>query len=295
MNFLKQATAVEVKIGPFVDAADGVTAETGLTISQADVRLAKNGADWAQKAETTAAAHEENGWYRCLLDATDTDTCGILVLAVAESGALPVWDHFQVVEEAVYDALFAASATGALPVSAGGITTASFAAGAIDAAAIAANAIGASELAADAVTEIQSGLATAAALATVDDFLDTEIADIQARLPAALVSGRIDASVGAVAANAITAAAIATGAIDADALAADAVTEIWAKAMSDLTAVPGVTASVLDAINWMFALSRNLITQTATTQIVKKDDGTTTLGTSTQSDDGTTHSRGEWS
>jgi hypothetical protein len=125
--------------------------------------------------------------------------------------------------------------------------------------------------------------------------VETDTADIQARLPAALVSGRIDASVGAVAANAITAAAIATGAIDADALAADAVTEIWAKAMSDLTAVPGITASVLDAINWMFALSRNLITQTATTQIVKKDDGTTTLGTSTQSDDGTVHTRGEWS
>lgn len=47
-------------------------------------------------------------------------------------------------------------------------------------------------------------------LSTIDNFLDTEIADIQARLPAALVSGRIDASVGAMAANVITAAATAT-------------------------------------------------------------------------------------
>lgn len=47
--------------------------------------------------------------------------------------------------------------------------------------------------------------------------------DIQARLPAALVSGRIDASVGAMAANTITATAIATGAIDADAIADDAI------------------------------------------------------------------------
>lgn len=59
-------------------------------------------------------------------------------------------------------------------------------------------------------------LATQTSVNTIDDFLDTEIADIQARLPAALVSGRIDASVGAVAANALTASA----------LAADAVTEI---------------------------------------------------------------------
>ena len=96
------------------------------------------------------------------------------------------------------------------------------AANVITAAAIAADAIGASELAADAVTEIQSGLATAAALATVQ--ADTD--DIQARLPAALVSGRIDASVGAMAANVVTAAAIAADAIGASELAADAVTEI---------------------------------------------------------------------
>jgi hypothetical protein len=44
-----------------------------------------------------------------------------------------------------------------------------------------ANTLTASALAADAVTEIQSGLATAAALSTVDDFLDTEIAAIKAK------------------------------------------------------------------------------------------------------------------
>lgn len=53
--------------------------------------------------------------------------------------------------------------------------------------------------------------------------------DIQARLPAALVSGRIDASVGAMAAGVVTAAAIATDAIDADALSADALAEINAQ------------------------------------------------------------------
>jgi hypothetical protein len=70
---------------------------------------------------------------------------------------------------------------------------------------LAANTVTASAVAADAVTEIQSGLATAAALTTVDDFLDTEIADIQARLPAALVGGRIDANVGAISTDATAA------------------------------------------------------------------------------------------
>jgi hypothetical protein len=66
--------------------------------------------------------------------------------------------------------------------------------------------------------------------ATVHSDLD----DIQARLPAALVGGRMDSSVGAVAANAITAASIATDAIDADALAADAVAEIAAASSSSV-------------------------------------------------------------
>lgn len=45
--------------------------------------------------------------------------------------------------------------------------------------------------------------ASQTSLDTLDDFVDTEIADIQARLPAALVSGRIKAIVEAFAANAI--------------------------------------------------------------------------------------------
>lgn len=53
---------------------------------------------------------------------------------------------------------------------------------------LAADAVSAAALAADAVTEIQSGLATAAALDTVDNFLDTEVAAIKAKtdlIPAA--------------------------------------------------------------------------------------------------------------
>ncbi len=50
--------------------------------------------------------------------------------------------------------------------------------------------------------------------------------DIQARLPATLVSGRIDASVGAMAANVLTATAINADAITAAKVAADVTTEI---------------------------------------------------------------------
>lgn len=109
MEYLKQSTAIEVKLGPFLDDTDGKTPETALTITQADVRLAKGAGDWAQKNEATSLVHEENGWYRCLLDATDTATLGTLKLAINESGALPVWETYVVLAANVYDALIAAS------------------------------------------------------------------------------------------------------------------------------------------------------------------------------------------
>lgn len=78
-------------------------------------------------------------------------------------------------------------------------------------------------------------------------------------------------------------------------IAAAAVTEIWAKAMSDLAAVPGATASVLAGINWLFMLGRNKRTQSATVETVYKDDGSTAAATSTKSDSAGTFTRGEFS
>lgn len=179
MRYLKQSTSVDVGIGPFLDETDGKTAETALTITQPDIRLKKNGGAWAQKAAAQTLSHEENGWYELTLDTTDTDTCGILLVAVHESGALPVWCEFHVLEEAIYDALFAASAN-AFSGAAGSTTLTALASGSITAAVVATGAIDADAIAADAVTEIQSGLATAAALSTVAGYLDTEIAAILA-------------------------------------------------------------------------------------------------------------------
>lgn len=66
-----------------------------------------------------------------------------------------------------------------------------------------------SALAASATAEIQAGLATSAQATAIES--DTQ--DIQSRLPAALVAGRMDASVGAMAANTFTASAMATDAV----------------------------------------------------------------------------------
>jgi hypothetical protein len=113
---VKQSTAIAaIALGPFLDEADGFTAMTGLTLTQPDIRLSKNGGAFAQKNAAQTLSHMENGYYSLALDTTDTATVGTLRIHSKESGALPVWMDLQVVEEAIYDAYFAASATGLLP------------------------------------------------------------------------------------------------------------------------------------------------------------------------------------
>ena len=103
--------------------------------------------------------------------------------------------------------------------------------------AMAPNVLTASALATDAVTEIQSGLATAANVAAVE----TDTQDIQSRLPAALVGGRIDASVGAMASGVLTAAALATDAV------AEIADGVWDEAYSGHTAA-GSFGKLLDTL-----------------------------------------------
>jgi hypothetical protein len=107
-----QGVAATVTMGPAVDDTDGKTAETGLTISQADVRLMKNGAAEAQKNDTSSATHRVNGIYAVPLNATDMNTAGILTISIAESGALPLLKSIQVVPAAVYKADYDTSARG---------------------------------------------------------------------------------------------------------------------------------------------------------------------------------------
>jgi hypothetical protein len=104
-TLLKLSTAATVVLGPFVDNIDGFTAETALTIAQADIRLSKNGGAFAQTNNAAGATHMENGNYSVPLDTTDTNALGRLRVHVNESGALPVWQEFMVVPANVYDAL----------------------------------------------------------------------------------------------------------------------------------------------------------------------------------------------
>jgi len=111
MQFLKADTAVIVRIGPFVDITDGLTPETGVTLSGADEAevLKHNGVGTSSIAASTWAAISGcDGWYDLTLTTGNTDTEGLLTVVVQDDNVcLPVFVHFMVLSANVYDALFA--------------------------------------------------------------------------------------------------------------------------------------------------------------------------------------------
>lgn len=110
---LKQSTASqEIPLGYFLDSTDGDTAETGLSIANTDIKLWKNGATTLANKNSGGATHIAGGIYYTTLDATDTNTVGPMIIFVHVSGALAVRVECHVYEEAIYDALFGASAAG---------------------------------------------------------------------------------------------------------------------------------------------------------------------------------------
>lgn len=300
MIHLRQSTASqEIPLGYFVDSTDGNTEETGLTIANTDIKIWKTGATTLANKNSGGATHISNGIYYAVLDATDTDTIGPLRVFVHVSGALPVKVDCTVLDEAIYDQMFG--------------TTAFATAAAV----------------ADAVwDEATTGHTTAGTFGEqcatdIDAILVDTGTTLDGRLPAALVSGRIDASVGAMAANVLTASAINADAITAAKLAADVTTELQSglataasiAALNNLSAAqvnaevvdalatdtyaepgqgaPAATTSLAAKINYLYKNWRNRKTQTATTWSLYADDATTVDQKSTVADDGTTASKTE--
>jgi hypothetical protein len=263
------------------------------------IRVSKNGAVMVDRNSATAPAHDDDGYYRVALSATDTNTLGTLLIQYEESGVcLPGWKEFMVVPANVWDSFFGADnlqvdmtqiVGGAVPTpTTTGVpdvnverwldTLVTLGAGApdvnvasMDAGSIASGVIAAGELA-NIENEIWDALKSGHVIAnSFGDFLDIEVSSRSAPATAqtitadqnvnvnqwlgaaapALVGGRLDASVGAMAANVITAAAInsaaltaakfGAGAIDANALATDAVNEIARAILPQInTAYPNI-------------------------------------------------------
>jgi hypothetical protein len=104
--YLKQSTASqEVPLGYFVDSTDGNTEETALTIANTDIKIWKTGATTLANKNSGGATHISNGIYYAVLDATDTNTLGSLVIYVHVAGALSVKLECLVLAANVYDSL----------------------------------------------------------------------------------------------------------------------------------------------------------------------------------------------
>jgi hypothetical protein len=141
-GYLRQSTAVDILLGPFLDDADGDTPDTDATL---DVEVSKNGQALANKSDATVPVHDAaasvTGYYNCELDATDTGTLGILTVVAHHADDLPIRQDYQVVTAKWWDSM-CSSATidvNVTAMAANVITAASIAAAAIDNATFAAD------------------------------------------------------------------------------------------------------------------------------------------------------------
>lgn len=189
--FLRQSTtSQEIQLGPFLDATDGDTTMTGLTIANTDIKIWKHGATTVANKNSGGATHMSGGqgMYSAVLDDTDTDTLGMLEVSVHVATALAVLRRFVVLPAQVYDSLILGSdklqvhtdeltaalitstvladnAITANKIASNAIAAAKIADDALTAAKFATDSISADALAADAIAEIQTGVADPAAIA----------------------------------------------------------------------------------------------------------------------------------
>lgn len=331
---LRQSTASqEIPLGQFVDSTDGNTEENGLTIANTDIKLWKQGATTLASKNSGGATNISNGVYYCVLDATDTDTLGGLDVFVHVAGALCVKQECVVLSAANYDAsispatslltvnatqlagqtitaaagvTFPTSVASPTNITAGTITTVTTVTNQVtaDVTAISGDTVAANNAEAffdgtgyagtNNVIPLVTTTTTATNLTnapTNGDLTATMKTSVTTAATAATptaaavtgnVGGNVTGSIGSLAAQAKT---------DVNAEVLDVlVTDVFAEPAT----VPAATASLKDKIGWQAVLARNKITQTATTQTVRNDGDSGTIGAATVSDNGTTATRDEF-
>lgn len=113
--FIRQNDTGKIGIGPAVSISDGYTAVTTLSLATADSARARLGDDTTVDISgyTMAAITNMDGYYDLTLQTGVTDTVGPLDILIEDvSLCLPIAMRFYIVEETVYDALYAASSAG---------------------------------------------------------------------------------------------------------------------------------------------------------------------------------------
>ena len=110
MQEIRQSTEIKVRIGSAVDATDGVTPETGMSLATADQTelLKHNGAVTVDvSANTFAVVTGCDGWYDLTLTTGNTDTLGQLTVVIQDSSLMcPIFRDFVVVTQNYWDSKY---------------------------------------------------------------------------------------------------------------------------------------------------------------------------------------------
>jgi hypothetical protein len=287
------------------------------------------GVDWANVGSPTTTVGLSGTTVKTATDVeTDTQDIQGRIPAALVSGRIDASVGAMAANVLTATAINADAITAA-KVADGTIDAATFAASAITSTVLANDAITAAKVAADVTTELQAGLATAAALTVIDDFLDTEIAAILEdtnELQTDWVNGgRLDLLIDAIKAktdNLPTDPAdhslviVATDAIKADTAAIlvdtnelqtdwvnggrlDALLDsVLAKFTTARTepaqGAPGVSVDPLEKIDWLYKAWRNKKTNDGTDTKLYADDGSTVDSKQGTSEAAGTVTKGEW-
>lgn len=293
MIILRQSTASqEIPLGYFLDSTDGNTEETGLTIANTDIKLWKHGATALANKNSGGGTHISNGIFYAVLDATDTNTIGNLVVFVHVAGALAIKVNCVVLDEAVYDVVFGTTAPSTL-----------------DAPAVRA-----------AVGLASANLDTQ--LAAIDNYVDTEVAAIKTVTDKLDTALELDGAVYRYTVNALeqaptggsapTAAAIADAVWDEDPAGhttPGTYGELIPNMETDVDTLRGdlennrsepgqgalpASTSILAKIDYLFKFLRNKKDNDGTNNRLYADDGTTVDHKQTTDVSGGTVTKGEW-
>jgi NifU-like protein involved in Fe-S cluster formation len=283
---------------PIMDAdGDLVTGATGL-----DSEVSKDGATFADCTSEATEIATASGMYYLDLTSTEMNADTVAIIVKTSSVGAKTTSIVMYPEEAgdirvnVTQVSGDTTAADTLELFVEALDQST---GQIDAGTFAADAIAAATLAADVTTELQSGLATAAALATVDTVVDAILVDTGTDIPATLatVAGYLDTEIAAIledtgatlpaqiaALNNLSAAQVNAEVLDV--LATDTFAEPGAGA-------PAATASLKDKIGYVYKAWRNKVTQTSSTYTLYGDDAITAHHTAAVGDDGATFTKNE--
>jgi uncharacterized protein YjbJ (UPF0337 family) len=264
MIVARQSTARTVMVGPVLDA-DGVAVTTAVV---GDFKLSKNGGAPAALNASATLTHRNTGHYSLALTASDLDTVGQAEVVIDKTTDACPPKEVTVLEEAVYDALFAASAVGPLLANSdgSGLTEAGGTGDHL-------TAINLPDQTMNITGDITGNLSgsvgsVTGAVGSVTGNVGGNVAGSVGSVTGAVgsvtgnVGGNVAGSVGSVATGGIAAASFAAGAIDAAAIAADAIgaSELAASAITEIQS----GLSTLDAAGVRTAVglaSANLDTQ----------------------------------